>query len=154
MDADPTSTAIGPDYDGIIDSLLYTGVVRLDRPRGGSLTTANAQQPSPSTNPNAPAANCTAVNSANCYSVNPHKTDWFDGATGRLANFGSRVGVVGNNRPYNIGGDGENPSMFSPASRVPESESQRYQTGATFHLDDSVRAYAEAKYIKENTFDI
>ncbi|WP_158584943.1 TonB-dependent receptor domain-containing protein [Brevundimonas sp. LPMIX5] len=154
MDADPTSTDIGPNYDGILDNLLYTGVVRLDRPRWGSLTIANAQQPSASTNPNVPVANCTAVNSANCYSVDPAKTYWFDGGTARLANFGSRVGVVGNNRPYNIGGDGENPSMFSTDSRVPESESQRYQTGATFHLNDSVKAYAEAKYIKENTFDI
>jgi len=154
VDADPTSAAIGPNYDGRVDNMLFTGVVRLDRPRWGSLTLANAQRPSDLLNPNVPLANCTAVNSANCYGVDPTKTYWFDGANARLANFGQRVGNTGTNRPYNIGGDGENPAMFSTDSRLPKSESQRYQTGGTLYLTSNVRAYGEAKYIKESTFDI
>ncbi|MGH6979237.1 MAG: TonB-dependent receptor domain-containing protein, partial [Brevundimonas sp.] len=92
--------------------------------------------------------------SSNCFGVTPGKTFWYDGATARLADFGQRVGNTGANRPYNIGGDGENPADFSTGSRVPRSESQRYQVGATFRVTDSISAYAEAKYVTEDTFDL
>ncbi len=154
VDADPTSAAIGPAYDGRVDTALFTGVVRLDRPRFSQMTLANAQQPSPTSNPNVAQANCTAYNSANCYSVDPAKTWWFDGNTARLANFGQRVGNTGSSRPYNIGGDGESPSRFSTDSRLPESESYRYQAGSTFKVTNQITAYAEAKYVDEKTFDI
>jgi hypothetical protein len=56
--------------------------------------------------------------------------------------------------PYNIGGDGENPAEFSTGSRVPRSESQRYQVGANFKITDNITAYGEAKYVTEDTFDV
>ena len=158
VDADPTSAP----FDGRQDAFLFTGVRRLDIPRWGQTTLANVQQPSDLTNPNVPYANCfpggnDAGNfsySANCFGVTPGKTYWYDGTTARLADFGQRVGNTGINRPYNIGGDGENPADFSTGSRVPRSESQRYQIGSTFKVTDSVEAYAEAKYVTEDTFDV
>ncbi len=152
MDADPTSPLIGPNTDGIYDNLLFTGVRRLDRPRWGQTTLANAQQPTPNINPNVTLANCTSFSSAACYSVDPSKTWVFDASGARLANFGSRVGNVGANRVYNIGGDGSNPAEFSADTRLPRSESQRYQVGANFKVTDSITAYAEAKYVTEDTF--
>jgi outer membrane receptor protein involved in Fe transport len=157
VDADPTNAQ----YDGIIDTRVFTGVRRMDLPRWGQTTLANAQQPSPLNNPNVPFADCafggidTFGYSANCYGVTPGKTFWYDGTTARPANFGTRIGNTGNNRPYNLGdGDGENPAEFSTGSRVPRSESQRYQVGGTFHVTDSIDLYGEAKYITEDTFDL
>ena len=158
VDADPTTAP----FDGRQDAFLFTGVRRLDIPRWGQTTLANVQQPSDLTNPNVPYANCfpggnVAGNfsySANCFGVTPGRTYWYDGTTARLANFGERVGNTGINRPYNIGGDGENPADFSTGSRVPSSESQRYQVGSTFKVTSAIEAYAEAKYVKENTFDL
>jgi len=158
VDADPTNSP----YDGLLDARLFTGVSRIDRPRWGQTTLANVQQPSDLTNPNVPYENCfpggnAAGNfsySANCFGVTPGKTFWFDGATARPANFGARVGNTGANRPYNIGGDGENPAEFSTGSRVPRSESQRYQVGANFKITDNITAYGEAKYVTEDTFDV
>ncbi|KAK0340545.1 hypothetical protein LTR94_030075, partial [Friedmanniomyces endolithicus] len=98
----------------------------------GKTTLANAQQPTPNTNPNVTLANCSSFSSAACYSIDPSKTWVFDGSGARLANFGSRVGNVGANRVYNIGGDGSNPAEFSADTRLPLSESQRYQVGANF----------------------
>jgi outer membrane receptor protein involved in Fe transport len=156
IDADPTAIVNGPVDDGRLDNALFSGVnlFRLDRPRWSQMTLANAQQPSPLNNPNVPQANCTAFNSASCYSVDPAKTWWFDGTSARLANFGQRVGNTGSNRGYNFGGDGESAARFSTDSRLPRSESFRYQVGSTFHVTDSISAYLEAKYITEETFDI
>ena len=158
MDADPTTAR----YDGITDSRVYTGVRRIDLPRWGQTTLANVSQPSPLNNPNIPYEDCfsgTGVAagfsySPNCFGVQPGKTYWYDGTTARLANFGERVGETGINRPYNIGGDGENPAEFSTGSRVPRSESARFQAGATFQVTNNIEAYAEAKYITEDTFDL
>lgn len=151
VDADPAASP----FDGVVDTQLFTGDLRrLDRPRWGQTTLANAQQPSMLNNPLVPLANCTAVTSANCYAVDPTKTWWFDGTTARLANFGQRVGTTGSSRPFNYGGDGEIPANFGQFSRSPESESQRFQAGLTFNITDDVRLTAEAKYITEDTFDI
>ncbi|WP_312136083.1 TonB-dependent receptor domain-containing protein [Brevundimonas sp.] len=153
VDADPTAAINGPTHDGVFDQEVFTGVVRLDRPRWGSLTLANNQQPSALGNPWVPNQSCASATASACYSVDPDKTWWFDGTNARLADFGQRVGNTGANRPYNIGGDGENPAMFSSGSRVPYSESQRYQVGGGFQITENVRAFAEAKYVKENTYD-
>ena len=153
VDADPSNPAIGPVNDGIIDNHLFSDVVRLDRPRWGSLTLAGAVQPSALNNPLIALANCTAINSANCYAVDPSRTYWFDGANARLANFGQRVGNTGANRPYNIGGDGESPAEFATGSMYPRSESSRFQVGSTFKLNDNISIFGEAKYVKENTQD-
>jgi len=151
VDADPAASP----FDGILDNQLFTGNLRrLDRPRWGQTTLANAQQPSALNNPNVPFANCTSLTSPSCYSVDPTKTYWFDGTTARLANFGQRVGATGGNRPFNYGGDGEAPANFGQFTRQGESESQRFQTGLTFNITDDVRLTAEAKYITEDTFDI
>jgi len=153
VDADPTATP----FDGEVDNRLFSGVVRLDRPRWGSLTLANNQQPTSSSDPDItyPSPSCTGIsqlaNSA-CYSVDPTKTYWFDGTTARLANFGQRVGATGANRPFNIGGDGESPGEFANVSRTPKSESQRYQVGANFRVTDNINASLEAKYITEDSF--
>ena len=158
LDADPTSAAIGPNVDNFLDSIYISGTVRLDRPRWGSTTLANTQQPSSTLNPNVPVTTCGAtfggINSGNCYAVDPTKTYWYEGTTARLANFGTRVGVTGASRPYNIGGDGENPALFATDSRVPENESQRYQVGGSFRLTDNINVYAEAKYVTESSVAI
>jgi outer membrane receptor protein involved in Fe transport len=156
IDADPTSATIGPVYDGKLDSILITSgaMTRLDRPRWGSTTLANNQAASPLNEPLVPYQNCTAYNSSACYSVDPTKTYWYTGTTARLANFGQRIGMTGASRPYTIGGDGENPSLFSTESRVPQQESQRYQVGGTFRLTDAITASLEAKYVNESAFDV
>ncbi|NBW11471.1 MAG: TonB-dependent receptor, partial [Caulobacteraceae bacterium] len=155
LDADPTSAAIGPNDDGILDSILIGDVNlrRLDRPRWGSLTIANNQPGTALNDPDVTQSTCTAYNAAACYSVDPTKTYWFDGTTARLANFGTRVGVTGASRPYGIGGDGESPAFFSTENRLPSSESQRYQVGGNFKVTDSINAYLEAKYVTEETVD-
>ena len=156
IDADPTTVP----FDGMLDNAVFSGVRRLDRPRWGQTTLANSQRPSPLSDPDVPLANCpTAFSSANltngnCYSVDPTKTYWYEGNTARLANFGQRIGNVGGNRPFNIGGDGENPNNFGQESRVPESTSQRYQVGANFAVADNIDLSLEYKFITEDTFDV
>ena len=158
VDADPTTST----NDGIIDARTFTGVRRIDNPRWGQTTLANVSQPSALNNPNVPYVDCFSGTgaawgfsySASCFGVQPGKTFWYDGPTARLANFGERVGNTGINRPYNIGGDGENPAEFSTGSRVPRSESARFQAGATFEITSNIEAYAEAKYVTEDTFDL
>lgn len=153
LDSDPTSAAIGPSTDGVIDNGLFFGLRRLDRPRWGTTTIANAQQPSPLIDPDVPLGNCTGLTSANCFSVDPRYTYWYQDGQARLANFGTRVGNTGLNRPFNIGGDGDNPNTFFPGIVLtPESESQRFQVGANFKLTDNVTAYVEGKYVNEDSF--
>ena len=158
VDADPTTAR----SDGIVDARLFTGVGRIDRPRWGQTTLANVQQPSQLNNPNVPYEDCFSGTGAafgfsyspSCFAVTPGKTYWYEGSTARLADFGQRVGETGINRPFNIGGDGENPAAFSTGSRVPRSESARFQAGGTFAVTDSIDFYAEAKYVTEDTFDL
>jgi len=158
VDADPTTAT----SDGILDARTFTGVRRIDLPRWGQTTLANVSQPSALNNPNVPYVDCFSGTgaafgfsySASCFGVQPGKTYWYDGPTARLANFGERVGNTGINRPFNIGGDGENPAEFSTGSRVPRSESSRFQAGATFEITSNIEAYAEAKYVTEDTFDL
>jgi outer membrane receptor protein involved in Fe transport len=154
VDADPTSAP----YDGMLDNDVFSGVRRLDRPRWGQTTLANSQRPSPINDPDVGASpGCTSLvdsNTSNCYAVDPTKTYWYQGNTARLANFGQRVGNVGTSRPFNIGGDGENPNNFSSEVRIPESTSERYQVGANFAVADNVDLSVEYKFITEDTFDI
>lgn len=152
-DADPTATP----SDGELDALLFQGVVRLDNPRWGITTLANNQRPSALNDPDVPQQLCTGsavLTSTVCYSVDPAKTYWYDGTTARLANFGQRIGTTGANRPFNIGGDGENPANFTFGSRTPDSESQRYQVGANFDITDHVHGMLEAKFVSEDSFQL
>nr|WP_315053475.1 TonB-dependent receptor [uncultured Brevundimonas sp.] len=152
LDADPTNVV----SDGVLDSDFFTGLRRIDRPRWGQTTLASMQQPSPLNDPDVALASCTGFTSANCYGVTPGKTFWYDPGTGtgRLADFGQRIGNTGVSRPYNYNGDGENPSLFSTGSRTGETESYRAQTGVNFEIAEGLSAYAEAKYVKEETFDV
>lgn len=153
IDADRTAFP----NDGRQDNALFTGVKRISLPRWGQTTLGNVQQPTDLTNPNVAYQDCFAgggwTYSANCYAVTPGKTFWYEGGSARLANFGERVGNTGISRPYVIGGDGENPANFSTGSRVPRSESARFQAGTTFRVTDNFELYGEAKYITEDTFD-
>ncbi|HYD27238.1 TonB-dependent receptor domain-containing protein [Brevundimonas sp.] len=158
VDADPTTAQ----SDGVIDARTYTGVRRIDLPRWGQTTLANVSRPSPLSDPDVAYVDCFSGTgsaagfsySANCFGVQPGLTYWYEGPTARLADFGQRVGETGINRPYNIGGDGENPAEFSTGSRVPRSESARFQTGLTFEVTPDIEFYAEAKYVTEDTFDL
>jgi outer membrane receptor protein involved in Fe transport len=153
VDADPTSAAFGLPSDGIIDQALFYDLRYVGRPRWGVTVVANSQQPSALSNPNVPLANCTGFTSANCYSIDPAKTYWYEDGAARLINLGTRVGNTGINRPFNIGGDGDNyNTSFSGFSRTPESESARFQAGANFKISNSITAYVEAKYVDEQTF--
>ena len=157
IDADPTNPAIGPASDGFLDTGQFYGARRLDRPVWGSTTLANMQRPSQFNDPDVPVAACRSFStSANCFTVNPGYTYWFDGLTARLANFGQRIGETGANRPWNIGGDGEpaNMTSFDQRSRAPFQESKRFQAGLNFDLSDNVRLSLEAKYTTEDAFDV
>ena len=155
IDNDPAATP----SDGFVDTALFTRVNTLSRPRWGQTTLANNQPGSPLNDPDIPYATCSAaagsanITNANCYSIGPGVTFVYDGTTGRLADFGQRIGV-GLNRTLNIGGDGENPNFFGQESRVPESESRRFQAGSTFEITPAVELYVEGKYVEEDTFDI
>ncbi len=151
VDADPVASPV----DGEIDARLFQGVNRIDLPRWGQTTLANNQRPSALNDPDVPQNNCTGspnLTSSICYSVDPAKTYWYDGTTARLANFGTRIGNTGANRPFNIGGDGENPANFTFGSRTPDSKSQRYQVGANFDITDHIHGMLEAKYVNEDSF--
>lgn len=152
IDADPTTAP----YDGQLDADVFSGINRLDIVPWGQTTLANLLQPSDLRNPNIPYQDCFSGGgfsyAANCFGINPGKTFWYDGATARPANFGQRVGNVGHNRPYNIGGDGMPVGEVAGFSRVPASESQRYQVGGNFRITDSVSFNASAKYVTEDTF--
>ncbi|GAA0384791.1 TonB-dependent receptor [Brevundimonas terrae] len=154
IDADPTNNG----YDGLLDSKMYYGVNRLDIMPWGQTTLANTQRPSDLTNPNVGYWDCFDTKSGdfsyspNCYGVTPGKTFVYDGSIGREADFGERVGNVGISRPYNIGGDGMPLGEVAGFSRIPASESQRYQVGSNFRITDEVTLHASAKYITEETF--
>ena len=156
VDADPTNAAIGPASDGIYDTAQFYNARRLDRPQWGSTTLANMQRPSALNNPNVPLGDCPGLStSANCFNVDPAYTYWYSGATGRLANFGTRLGNTGLNRPWNEGGDGEpaNQTSFDQRSRFPFQESKRFQAGVNFALTDEIQLSLEAKYKTEDAYD-
>lgn len=153
IDADPSNPAIGPARDGVIDQELFYGVNYVGRPKWGVTVVANSQQPSATRNPLIPVSNCTSLTAAACYAIDPAKTYWYEGGAARLVNMGQRLGNVGTNRPYNIGGDGVNSNTyFSGTSRIPESESRRFQVGTNFKIQDNLNLYLEAKYVEEDTY--
>lgn len=157
-DADPVATP----YDGITDTTLFSDLKTMQRLRWGVVNLANNQPASALSNPNIPFNNCGTVGanpaaanyiSTNCTALNPGYSYVFDGATARLANFGTRVGI-GLQRVLNIGGDGELASEYGQYSQVPRSESQRYQVGGSFKITSNINARLEAKYVTEDTYDV
>lgn len=150
-DADPSAAPIDGDYD----VRLWENARTLQLLRWGQVTLANNYQPSPLNDPDvSPIGACTSgsVTSSQCFGVSPGYTYVFDGATARLADFGTRVQQTGTNRVINVGGDGENPNtVFNVDAVYPESESKRFQTGANFALTPDINLRLEAKYIDEET---
>ncbi len=160
-DVDPTNPAIGPASDGIIDARVYSNVLTMQRLRWGLVTLANNQPGSPLNDPDltftscgAPNAAPTAANTRNvaCTLLNPGYTYVLEGATARLADFGTRIGT-GLQRTRNIGGDGDPASQYSQFTFFPEGSSSRFSAGANFSVTDEITARFEAKYVTEDTFD-
>lgn len=157
LDADPTATPA----DGDLDNAIFYRLNRMDRPRWGQVTLANGQAASPLNDPDIPYFTCASAGgvfnySSSCYAVNPGYTFWFDPGQGtaRLADFGTRVGNTGANRPYNYGGDGVSAADFGTTSRFPEIESQRFQAGFTFSILPNVNLSGEYKFVTEDVYDI
>lgn len=160
IDNDPfaINSPSGPGSDGFIDNAVFFQARRLDRPQWGSTTLANMQRPSANNDPDVPFVDCSGLSTAGgCFNVDPAYTYWYDGPTGRLADFGQRIGVgtqFGANRPWNIGGDGEpaNLTSFDTLTLFPELESQRYQVGANFRVTEAISLTLEAKHVTEESF--
>jgi outer membrane receptor protein involved in Fe transport len=162
-DFDPASAP----NDSVVDNILVSGLRRLDRTRGGTLTLANDIAADASRNITAQPCplnvNTTSLNSfqpgvpgsinANCIFIEPGRTYQFDNSgAGRLANFGTIRSNVGRSRSLVVGGDGLNLNTQSAqVSRVPEAWADRFQGGANFDLTESVQLFAEAKYVQEET---
>jgi outer membrane receptor protein involved in Fe transport len=150
-DTDPAAQQ----YDGIMDTQLYSGRRSLQIMKWGQVTLANNYQASALNNPNIiPTGQCTStsITSSSCFGVAPGKTYVFNGTNARLADFGNWVQVNGVNRVTNVGGDGENPNTtFNVDSTLPQSENARFQVGANFKITPNINLYAEAKYIDETT---
>ncbi|CAN7407293.1 TonB-dependent receptor domain-containing protein [Brevundimonas sp. LjRoot202] len=156
-DADPTNPALGAPTDGDIDAQLFRAPLRMDRPQWGQTTIVHQTQFSPTSDPdvaNFAGSSCFFTYASSCYAVAPGYTYWYDGTTARPANFGTRIGNTGVSRPYNYGGDGVNAANFSTLSRVPESESARFQVGGNLELTSNVEAFFEVKHVVEDTFDV
>lgn len=174
MDADPSASQ----PDGVYDNQLLCGVRNFSRPYTGLLVLSSAITASPTTDPDIPtgSAGCTnptlaatattaqklAYNAfpsstgsnTNCFFANAGSAFVFaNDGTPRGLNVGQRV-AVGGARTINIGGDGLNVGTeFSQGSRIPESNASRVQGGLNFKLNENVLLYAEAKYVKEETYD-
>ena len=157
VDVDPTASPV----DGILDTGVYRNVRTMQRLRWGVVNLANNQPGSPLNDPDIPYASCGVANSApsaanytntNCTALNPGHTWILEGASARLADFGTRIGVGGVQRTLNIGGDGEPSSEYGQYSFFPSSESKRFQAGLNFSLTDDVTLHAEAKHVSEETF--
>jgi outer membrane receptor protein involved in Fe transport len=153
VDFDPASAP----NDGRVDNILVSGLRNISRSRGGTLILTNDIAADPTRN--IAAQPCTpgttgSIN-ANCIFAEPGRTWQFDNnGVGRLANFGVLRNQVGRVRSLNVGGDGLNVNTeFSQFSRLPQAEADRFQAGANFNLTDTVQAFAELKYVQEETYD-
>lgn len=144
--------------DGIFDQILIRDARRIDRTSYGTLTLVSDIAPNAARNIpfQTCAAGTTGSISANCIIPDPGKTYVFDAANGqaRLADFGTFRSTIGRTRNVIVGGDGVNLNTeFSQASRLPRSKNDRFQGGLNFNLTDDLQLFAEAKFVKEETFD-
>jgi outer membrane receptor protein involved in Fe transport len=156
VDADPASAL----SDGVFDAMAVSHLRTLNRPRGGILMFANGTRPSPAGDPDIPVGACTALNAAstafqaNCFASNPGTSyQFFADGTPFLADFGSSRNAGAVNRVTTVGGSGDS-LVAVDTNRLPEQEAYRFQVGANFDLTDSIRLYAEAKYIDETNIDV
>ncbi|KPF85058.1 hypothetical protein IP78_00210 [Brevundimonas sp. AAP58] len=158
VDADP-STA--PD-DGVRDQVLVRDLRTFIRgtPFGGITILATGVQPSPASDPDIPFGTCSATTfAAGCFSIapsnNPNNSFLYNaqGQTMPLV-FGDIRQGTGFSRTQSNGGNGQEANTDQAgASRLPESEAYRFQTGFTWALSDRVELFGEAKYAEEETFD-
>jgi outer membrane receptor protein involved in Fe transport len=163
VDVDPTNPANGPATDGEIDARVFGGVKSLQRVRWSVVNLANNQPGSPLSDPDIPFNNCgvataavpaaALLTNANCTAPNPGLSYVFEGSTGRLTNFGTRIGT-GLVRNLNVGGDGEDISEFGQFTFFPKGESTRFAVGANFNITDSILARFEAKQTRDETFSV
>lgn len=157
-DADPSSAS----SDGVIDLILVNNLRTYIRgtDRGGITILSTGVQRSPASDPDVPFATCSATSfSANCFSVaptnNPNNSYLYtDAGASQAVVFGPIRQQTGLSRTVSNGGLGQNPNTEQGQnSRLPESENYRFQTGFNFKLTDSIEAFGEAKYVKEETYD-
>ena len=157
VDRDPT----GAVTDGVTDIVLINNARTFQRGpgRGGITILATGIRPSPASDPDITAATCpTATFGAACFFVAP---DWApnnafiynDQGQTIPMEFGSvRQGL--DNRLISNGGNGQPLNTDQGgASRLPESNEWRAQTGFTWDLSDNVTLFGEAKYAEEETYD-
>jgi outer membrane receptor protein involved in Fe transport len=169
-DSDPNNAT----PDNQLDNILIRGARDAFFQRGGLFLLANQVLNSPAADPDLVAGNCgnsvapqplaqynaatanIAVN-ANCFNVAPENFSTYvfsPAGVARPFNFGTFQDQNGASRRINIGGDGLNTGTeFGQGSRIPESTADRYQVGLNFDVTDNVQAFAEAKFVREETFD-
>lgn len=161
VDAD---LAPGPNFDGVYDARLVSGLRDIRFSPGGILTLANQVLP----NANIPIQSCGATGSqtannsyggaviavlSNCFAADPGRTFVFnqDGASFRPVNFGSFRAAAPYSRNLTVDGDGENPLFAGQEDRIPKQTASRFQAGANFRLTDDVQVFLEGKYVEEET---
>jgi len=157
-DADPSSAP----SDGIPDQILIRDARTYIRGTnfGGVTILSTGTKPSIASDPDVPFQTCSATTfSANCFSLAPsNRLDnaylYNDQGVSRPVTFGSIRQGTGFSRTTSNGGEGQvSNTEQGQASRLPESENYRFQTGLNFDITDRVSLFAEAKYVEEETYD-
>lgn len=147
--------------DGVTDRILINNTRTYIRGTnfGGITILSSGVRPSPATDPDVPFQSCVTTSfSANCFSVAPanapNNSFIYNGSgAARAPTFGP-IRQVGFTATTSNGGDGQNANTEQgQASRSPESKAWRYQTGFNFAVTDSIKAFGEYKYVKEETYD-
>ena len=157
-DVDPATAR----EDGVPDFLLVRDLRTYIRGTnfGGVTILATGVQPSPINDRDVPFQTCTATGfSANCFSLAPsNRLDngfLYDGnGSARGVTFGPIRQQAGFTRNSSNGGEGQvQNTQQGQNSRVGESEAYRFQSGLNFAVTDNIDLFAEAKYVREETYD-
>jgi len=157
-DSDPSSAS----SDGVIDLILVNNLRTYIRgtDRGGITILATGVQRSPVEDPDVPFATCPTTSfSANCFAVAPSNNLnnsylYTDAGASQPVVFGPIRQQTGLSRTTSNGGLGQNSNTEQGQnSRLPESENYRFQTGFNMKFSDTLEAFGEAKYVKEETYD-
>lgn len=157
-DADPSSAP----SDGVPDQILIRDARTYIRGTnfGGVTILATGVKPGLASDPDVPFNTCSATTfSAGCFSLAPsNRLDnaylYNDQGQSRPVTFGSIRQGTGFSRSVSNGGEGQVLNTEQgQASRLPESENYRFQTGLNFDITDRVSLFAEAKYVEEETYD-
>lgn len=153
VDVDP----LGNPVDGVTDNILLAGgLTSISRPVGGIFTLAHdIRQNGIVDNVNIPFVTCSTASttSGNCFIIDPGFSTMFGpGGTPVAPNFGSFRDPTGTLRTIVQNGSGDPLSSFQ-VSQLPKTDAIRLQGGTTFAITPRISAYAEAKYVKENSLD-